>query len=189
MIESLMAQEPSYLVKLAERLEKGGLKIGKRTRSEVVRAAIHWLYSTYVDRMPQSVASVSQSYGVSASAVLRIIRLAEQHNRYYLNAAARKIDWYVDFFRTSVNQVFMLNDRKPVEIRRFIDHLERVASVWRPENQLEIESFFCRYFYLLNVTPEKGRDSTRSVEVHVSPNSRNRYSVFRPERGGIADGL
>ena len=189
MIVRLMQGEPAYLVRFSERLEKGGLRVGNRTKAVVVRSAIKWLYSKYIDRVHVSIGSMAGRYGVSASSVQRIIRLAEESNRDYFKAASRKIDWYVELIRLSILQVSMINGNSSIEIRMFLNHLERIIANWRESNRLEVEKFFCRYFYLFDVIPEKDRDSSRSVEVHISPNSCNRYSAFRMERGGSRNGL
>ncbi|HAA85071.1 MAG TPA: hypothetical protein DCE14_01815 [Kosmotogaceae bacterium] len=189
MIVNLMQGEPTYLVRFSEKLEEGGLRFGDRTRAEVVRSAVRWLYSKYIDRVHVSTGSVAERYGVSASSVQRIIRLAEKSNHDYLKAASRKIDWYVEFMKLSILQVSMINGNSSIEIRKFLNHLERIIANWRASNRLEVEKFFCRYFYLFDVIPEKDRDSSCSVEVHISPNSCNRYSAFRLERGGNGNGL
>ncbi len=177
-----------------KRYRKFGLKLAKEggilpsgTWNKTTKAVIKYLYIKHIEQVTPDTAEIANQLKINEATLLQSVEFIESRVSYFLNSVDRKIQTYIKLFKTSMEQIKILCDKKYITIKEFLDYTKHLCLFWNITPPLEIEKFFSRYFYLTGFRAKSGRTASEGIELYVTPTARNRCVLI--EVRGDSDGL
>ncbi|MGC9384710.1 MAG: hypothetical protein ACP5D6_08945 [Kosmotogaceae bacterium] len=165
---------------------KGGIFPGG-TWNRTIKGTIKYLYMKHIEQVQPDVTELAEQLEISENTLLQSVETLESKVSYYLKSVDRKIQAYIKLFKTSMEQIKILSDKKYITINEFLDYTKHLCLFWNVNTAKEMEKFFARYFYLTGFKAKSGRIASEGTELYVTPEAKNRCVLIQVR--GDSDGL
>lgn len=173
--------------KFATNLAKKGGILPTGTWNKTIRGTVKYLYMKHISQITPNTEEIAKQLKISESTLLQSVKLMESKVSYYLRSVDKKIQTYVKLFKTAMEQIKILCDKKYITIKEFLDYTKHLCLFWNVDTTKDIEKFFSRYFYLTGFYPKSGRTASEGIELYVTPTTRSRCVLIQVR--GDSDGL
>jgi hypothetical protein len=173
--------------KFAQNLARKGGILPSGTWNKTTKGVVKYLYIKHIEQIMPDAAEIANQLKISESTLLQSVKFMEDRVSYFLKSVDKKIQTYVKLFKTAMEQIKMLSDKKYITIKEFLNYTKHLCLFWSANPPKEIDKFFSRYFYLTGFKAKSGRTATEGVELYVTPTTRSRCVLIQVR--GDSDGL
>jgi hypothetical protein len=177
---------PKY-EKLINKAIENKFVLRKNTNFKAVEAAFEAIYEKHIIRTEQEPTFYSSKYSVSKQTFGRYFKKLEKLLSDYLSQLDEFIDNYICLFDYAMKILEISSEKDFVKIEDFFNATFNYVESFGQINREEAKHFFCSYFYLLDFEAKKGRITSNSYKLYITPNKTNLFLNIKIRRGNACE--